>query len=305
MKSMPPRKPERRNPGASVRALLLNIARNEKRDYNSVLVQFAQERFLYRLSVSPFSSHFILKGALLLRAYPLPVARPTRDIDLLGHEISSNLQNLEKTFRAILKTPHSDGVDFLPETITVEEIAEHTEYIGARAKVRCLIGGAKLLLQIDVGFGDVVVPGPVEMDFPVLLQFPSPHLRVYSLESSIAEKFEALARLGLLTSRMKDIYDVLFIATHHSFGQKILHGAIAATFSQRDTSLDAITSILSDTFSANREKQKQWSAFMQLQGGDLQLQLPEAINRLQDFIEPVLHSDVVASVWDPASWKWK
>ena len=305
MKTVPFRKSEGKNTGASVRALLLNIARKEQRDYNALLVQFAQERFLYRLSVSPFSSHFILKGALLLRAYPLPMARPTRDIDFLGHEISNDLQMLEETFRTILRAQHNDGVEFLPETISAEEIAEQAEYVGTRAKVRCLIGGARLSLQIDVGFGDVVVPAPVEMDFPVLLQFPSPHLRVYSLESSIAEKFEALAKLGLLTSRMKDIYDILFIATHHSFRRKILHGAIVATFSQRSTSIDAIASILSDTFSANQEKQKQWSAFLRLQAGGFQLQLPEAILRLKAFIDPVLHSDESPSVWDPASWKWK
>lgn len=305
MKAVPSGKPEGKNTGASVRALLLNIARKERRDYNALLVQFAQERFLYRLSVSPFSARFILKGALLLRAYPLPAARPTKDIDFLGQEITNNLQMLEKTFRTILMAHHNDGVEFLPETISVEEIAGQAEYPGVRARVRCLIGGARLSLQIDVGFGDVIVPRPVEMVFPVLLQFPSPHLQVYSLESSIAEKLEALAKLGLLTSRMKDIYDALFIATHHSFHWKDLHGAIVATFAQRNTSIDAISNILSDTFSVNREKQKQWSAFLKLQAGGFQLQLPEAIPRLKAFIDPVLHSDESPSVWDPASWKWK
>jgi hypothetical protein len=128
---------------------------------------------------------------------------------------------------------------------------------------------------------------------------------VYSLESSIAEKFEALAKLGLLTSRMKDIYDVLFVATYHSFSLRNLHAALVATFSQRSTSIDAITNLLSDSFSINRDKQKQWSAFLKLQTGGFQLELPEAIDRLRIFIGPVRHSDDPDSVWDPMSWTWK
>ena len=174
MKALPSDNPGRKNVGASVRALLLNIARNEQRDYNALLVEFAQERFLYRLSVSPFSSHFILKGALLLRAYPLPTARPTRDIDFLGRETSNNPLRLKEIFQVILKAHYDDGVMFLPETISVEEIAEQAEYPGVRIKVKCLIGGAKLLLQIDIGFGDIVVPGPVEMDSQPSFNSPLP-----------------------------------------------------------------------------------------------------------------------------------
>lgn len=138
-----------RNIGASVRARLLNIARSDKRDYNALLLQFVQERFLYRLSVSPFSKQFIIKGALLLRAYPLPVARPTRDIDFLGHGTANDLRVISEAVRSIQKVKCDDGVEFQPEKTSIEQ-----------------------------------------MEFPVLLDFPSPHLQVYSLESAIAEKFE-------------------------------------------------------------------------------------------------------------------
>jgi predicted nucleotidyltransferase component of viral defense system len=301
----PPQKMGHKNIGASVRALLLNIAREQKRDYNALLVQFAQERFLYRLSISSFSSHFVLKGALLLRAYPLPLQRPTKDIDLLGRNITNELPGITAILRSVQKMPCDDGVDFLPQETTIVKITEQAEYVGARAKVQCLIGGAHIMVQIDIGFGDAIVPGPVEMEYPVLLGFPSPHIQVYSLESSIAEKLQSLARLGLLTSRMKDLYDVIFIAQQQRFRRQALHHAMVATFAARGTSFDALRRILGETFSSNREKQKLWSAFLRLQTAGVQQGLPQAIDHIREFIEPALEAHTADLLWNPVAWKWE
>jgi hypothetical protein len=296
---------EKRNPGASIRALLLNIARKQGRDYNALLVQYAQERFLYRLSASPFSSHFILKGALLLRVYPLPTARPTKDIDFLGHRIGNEIPTISKALHAILEERCADGVTFLPEKTTAERIVEQAEYPSLRAKVHCLIGGAKITIPIDIGFGDVVNPRAIQMDYPVLLDFPAPRLHVYPLESSIAEKIQSLAKLGRLTSRMKDIYDILFLATHYNFSEKNLFDAIAATFAQRGTPIDSVIGIFGEEFASDREKLRQWSAFLQLQSGGVQLDLAGAIEKLRKFIEPVILSRGRTSGWNPKTWEWE
>jgi predicted nucleotidyltransferase component of viral defense system len=296
---------QKKNRGASIWALLLNIARKQSRDYNALLIQYAQERFLYRLSVSPFSSHFLLKGALLLRVYPLPAGRPTKDIDLLGHKIGNEIPTLSKAIHAILEKRCNDGVIFLPEKTIIEKIIEQANYFGARAKVHCLIGGARITLQTDIGFGDVVIPGAVQMDYPVLLDFPVPHLNVYPLETSIAEKLQSLAKLGPLTSRMKDIYDIVFLAAHVGFSEKRIFNSISATFAQRGTSIESVNGIFSDEFSSSREMAVQWSAFLRLQSGGLQLEFPDAVQRLHRFIEPLILRTSPGSVWIPERWAWE
>jgi len=292
------------NIGASVCTRLLNIARKDKRDYNALLLQFIQERFLYRLSVSPFSSQLILKGALLLRAYPLPFPRPTRDIDFLGSGIRNNLHSLSEAIRSIQRVICNDGVQFHPEKTSLERIAELSKYAGVRVNIKSAVGGARVSLHIDIGFGDVVVPDAVEMDIPVLLDFPSPHLRVYPLESAVAEKFESLVKLNLLTSRMKNIYDILFIASHHGFRLRTLRDAMTAAFSKRGTSLDARRTIFDGSFAGNRQRQKQWSALVKLQGGGTEPLLAEAVERLRRFIEPTFYVKRPESTWYPRTWRW-
>jgi predicted nucleotidyltransferase component of viral defense system len=294
----------RENIGASVRARLLNIARENKRDYNALLVQFVQERFLYRLSVSPFLKQFVLKGALLLRAYPLPSARPTKDIDFLGVGIRNDLVSLAETMRAIQRIECRDGVEFLLGDAALEEIIAQATYPGVRANLKSRIGGARVPLQIDVGFGDVVVPQPDRMDFPVLLDYPAPHLYVYPLESSVAEKFESLVKLNLLTSRMKDIYDILFMASHHPFKFRPLSDALTATFARRGTPIAARTILFDGTFAGDGERQKQWAAFSKLQGGGALGSLPATIERIRRFMDPVFGTREHESVWSPADWQW-
>ena len=224
------------NVGASVRARLLNIAKKSKRDYNRILVQYTQERLLYRFSVSRFRDNFILKGALLFLTYDMPQHRPTKDIDFLGRAVKNDLTDIEKVMKEVVAIEVDDGVTFDPSTVAVEQITEQAEYVGMRVSVESSIGGARIAMQIDIGFGDKMVAGPLDIDFPVLLDYPAPHIKIYSLESAIAEKFEAIVRFNVATSRMKDFYDLVYLAQHHRFKADILAEAINLTFETRVSS---------------------------------------------------------------------
>lgn len=292
---------------ASLRARLLNMARASGRDFDALLLQYMQERFLYQLSISPYRRHLILKGALLFLAYEMSLLRPTKDIDFLGFSIPNELNEVRNSVVAIASIDLDDGVKFNHESVVVEPIAEGADYKGVRAKLEVRLTAARKMLQLDIGFGDTVVPGPVEMDFPTLLDDqPSPNLLVYSRESAIAEKFEALVSLNILTSRMKDIYDILFLAEREAFSLLPLREAIMTTFARRSTQLEDRHMLFSQDFYTNRDKEAQWKAFLQRSRLQLSSTFPEAVTRLMVFLEPVCSSTTMNNaLWNPADWNWK
>lgn len=295
-----------RNIAASVRDRLLKIARASGRDFDAVLLQYLQERFLYRLGQSPYRRHLILKGALLFLAYDMSLLRPTRDIDFLGVSTPNDLEDVRNLIAAVAGLDFSDGAVFLPETIRVERITEDADYAGIRVRLEARLTAARKVLQLDIGFGDVVVAGPVAIDFPVLLEDQAPpHLLVYSRESAIAEKFEALVSLSLLTSRMKDIYDILHLAERERFSCAILQEALLTTFARRTTPLDDRQVIFSPRFTANPDKATQWQAFLRRNRMTTDLTLPQAMARLETFIEPVCTEQPNAAMWNPAAWRWE
>jgi predicted nucleotidyltransferase component of viral defense system len=196
-------KKEIKDVGASIRARLTNIAKETKRDFDAILLQYFQERFLYRLSLSPYRSAFVLKGALLFLVYEMPFLRPTKDIDFLVRSKSKDMGTIRGMIQDITRVDAEDGVRFLPESISLEGVMEDADYEGIRVKIQGSLNKARKTLQIDIAFGDILVAGPVEMEFPLLLDDqPSPRLKVYSNESAIAEKFQSLVKLNILTSRM-------------------------------------------------------------------------------------------------------
>jgi len=191
---------------ASIRARLRNLARSTGRDFDALLLQYCQERFLYRLSVSPYRSHFVLKGALLLLPYRIPLLRPTKDIDFLARGTSNDPGVVREIIEQVASIEGKDGVSFSKTNLRVERIMEGAAYEGIRVKIQAKLREARKIIQLDIAYGDVISGGPVEMDFPILLEEqPAPRLRVYSKESSLAEKFESLVKLNILTSRMKDL----------------------------------------------------------------------------------------------------
>lgn len=248
-----------RNLPASVRQRLLDRARREGRPFQELLQFYAMERFLYRLSQSALADRFILKGALMLQVWEAPQSRPTMDIDLLG-KTDNNPEALQARIREVLQAPaFDDGMVFDGDSLQTEGITEEADYQGVRIRFQASLHSARVRLQLDVGFGDVVLPPPEQLAYPALLDFPAPTLWCYSRESAIAEKFQAMVALGELNSRMKDFYDIWLLARQFDFSLPSLAGAITATFEQRDTALPR-PPIFSEEFAT--DKQPQWRAFV-------------------------------------------
>lgn len=251
-----------KNMDQSVKDRLKNIAQQTGKDYNFVSIQYMQERFLARLAKSVYRDNFVLKGALLLMAYEIPAVRPSKDIDFLGNHTSNSAGHIRSAISRIGNIDLNDGVIFDPDTLEIQQITEEAQYGGLRVKLWATVAGDRRRLQIDIGFGDHIVDGPVDMDYPSLLEFPAPSIKVYSLESAIAEKFEAIVSLGLLGSRMKDYFDVWFLTQNHEIRPGKLQEAIKTTFNRRNTPLSDTQVIFEEEFKTAGNKQQQWHAFL-------------------------------------------
>ena len=285
-------KKEIKNIPASVRARLLNLAKASKRDFNAVLLQYFQERFLYRLSVSSYRNNFILKGALLFLVYNMPQNRPTKDIDFLGLSITNDEESLLKVIRKITEIKVKDGVSFDIDSLTSEVIKENADYQGVRIYCEAIMGQVRKRFRFDIGFGDIIVPHPLTIDFPTLLpNFSAPQLLVYSPESAIAEKLESITKLNFFTSRMKDFYDIYYLANNYMFKPNLLQDAIETTFKNRGTDLKAHKILYDEKFKADSEKQQQWMAFLNRSKINIDLSFREIIDFIENFIEP-LFSDI-------------
>lgn len=273
---------------ASVRARLLNIAKADKIDFNQVLVRYALERLLYRLSQSQHADNFVLKGALLFAIwYDLP-HRPTRDVDLLGFG-PSDLLSIGQTFRDIASVSVADGILFDPESVTVEEIRKDAGYAGARVMITADLARARCRTQIDIGFGDAITPGPIQATYPVLIpDFPAPSLRTYPVYTVVAEKLHAIALLGMTNSRLKDYLDISLLLNHEALDINILAAAIAATFTRRGMPVPAQLPIgLTDEFANDDSRQRLWVAF--LRKNELALtSLVSVVKTLRDKLGPTL-----------------
>lgn len=216
-----------KNKSASVRAKLHNIARKENIDLNVLMVLYMQERILYRLSQSKYRDNFVLKGGLLLFAHNGFKGRPTQDMDLLGKQISNDINNIQTIFKEVFSQDHKDGLIFSTDTMTIENITEDAKYSGVRIKIRCLLGNAANVISIDIGFGDIIIPKPIEMQFPCILDTePAPDINVYTMESIIAEKFHAMIKLGIMNSRMKDFCDIYMLSKTNNFEGIVLEEAL-------------------------------------------------------------------------------
>lgn len=248
---------------ASVRARLLNIAMAEQTDFNSVLVRYALERFLYRLGQSAHADHFVLKGAMLFNLWYAMPHRPTRDVDLLGFG-SSDLASIARAFREIVSVTADDGIVFDAASVRVEEIRKNAGYAGARVIVSAELARARCKTQIDVGFGDAVTPGPVDAVYPVLIaDFAAPRLRTYPVYTVVAEKLHAMVLLGMTNSRLKDYLDLSVLLEREVLDPATLAAAIAATFTRRGTALPtALPMGLSDEFANDPSRQALWVAFL-------------------------------------------
>jgi predicted nucleotidyltransferase component of viral defense system len=251
-----------KNITASVHQRLLNKAKESSRPFNELLQYFAIERFIYRLSKSPYADRFILKGALMFSAWCGPASRPTMDIDVLG-KIDNRLEVITAAIKDVcLMDVEADGIFFNAETVEAVRITEDAEYEGVRVRVHGNLGNARFTLQIDIGFGDVIVPSPSTVSYPAILDFPAPELKGYTMESTIAEKFQAMVKLGVLNSRMKDFYDIWILSHTFDFEGEVLAEAIEKTFENRNTPITLKAAIFDPSFGKDGDKNVQWQGFI-------------------------------------------
>jgi predicted nucleotidyltransferase component of viral defense system len=273
------------NISASVHQRLLNRAKETGQVFNHLLQHFAMERFLYRLSKSEYADHFVLKGALMLTVWQIPQSRPTLDIDLLGRT-SNSIDEMVALTRAVCQQDvEPDRMSFAAAAVVGERIVEDAEYEGVRLRFRGSLGNAVVTMQVDVGFGDIVVPPAEMVEYPTLLDFPAPRLRGYSRESTIAEKFHAMGSRGLLTSRMKDFYDVWVLSRQFDFDGATLAEAIQVTFARRVTPLDKTPEALTTAFAEDQTKVIQWRAFRRRV--EAPEELAEVVAHLAGFLVPI------------------
>ena len=252
------------NIAASIQGRLKHVATQRQEDYQRVLMRYASERLLYRLSLSRHPEKFVLKGAALLAAWTSSPFRATRDIDLLGL-IESGVENLRVEFAEIfqIQIPEDDGLRFLPDSVQSELIRKDQEHGGVRVQGVALLGKSKIALQIDIGFGDAITPGPVSLAYPTLLKQPPAMLQTYPPETVVGEKLDALVCLGMSNSRMKDFYDLRVLSQTFNFESTKLSSAIRATFLRRGTLLPTDKPVaLTDAFAMDPTKRNQWRAFL-------------------------------------------
>jgi hypothetical protein len=277
-----------KNLSASVRQRLTNKAKETNRPFQELLQKFAMERFLYRLAQSSHADKFILKGALMFTAWGGPPSRPTKDIDLLAR-MDNAVEAVEAVIREVCgRMVEADGLVFDVESVTGEAIKEDADYSGVRVTFLVTLQNARVSMQIDMGFGDVVTPGATMTTYPVLLDFAAPQLLGYPRETVVSEKFEAMTKLGLLNSRMKDFYDLWILSRQFDFDGATLATALQKTFANRKTAVLSRPTAFTPEFGGDVSKQTQWQAFLRkTKLDDVPTTLQAVIDDLVQFLGPV------------------
>ncbi|WP_411348580.1 nucleotidyl transferase AbiEii/AbiGii toxin family protein [Paenibacillus sp. WLX2291] len=302
------------NFAASVIDKLKNIAKENNKAFNAISILYYQERFLTRLSMSNYKENFILKGGLYLYSVTKFKSRPTRDMDFSGRSLSNDSFTLASIVKDICKLQpndvENDGVVFHTEQIQHEIIKEDAEYEGVRIIIPCSLGNMRERLQLDIGFGDVIIPNPQTIDYPVLLPHMSaPELLVYTNESVIAEKFEAMVSLSVANSRMKDFYDIFTLARTNSFeGSRLCH-AVSATFKRRTTIINKDHIIFSKDFYNDKRRLIMWSNFIRNLKPDDSPTFQEVMECIHTFLRPiynhVLDEQDFLSEWNHHKANWE
>lgn len=276
------------NYGQSVKSRLLNLAKKEKIRYQQLLTRYFQERLLFRLSQSEHREHFVLKGGALLYAYDRFAARPTLDIDFMGDRIDNDVENIKKAFTSICNIPYEeDGVHFLADTLNAEPITVEKKYPGIRISLVATLGSIRQTISMDTGFGDIVIPEPKELDYPILLaDFPSTNIMAYSLETVVAEKFQTMIERTTFNSRMKDFYDIYRICSTQTLDTTLLQEAIHVTFENRGTTHLDNHILFSDKFASDSDLNQRWDAFLKKIKYEPKISFAEVMGQIQKWLKP-------------------
>jgi hypothetical protein len=291
------------NIAASIRQRLHNYSKTQKDEFQLVLTRYALQRLVYRLTLSAHSDRFVLKGAMLFTLWADEKYRATRDLDLLGSG-DAEIGPMEQVFKDIcaISSP-DDGITFLADTVKGEPIREGEEYEGIRITLTSKIEQARIPIQVDIGFGDAITPAAKKIDYPNILGLSAASIKCYPRETVVAEKFQAMCNLGMANSRLKDFYDVWFLAMNFSFEGKQLAQAIQNTFSRRKTPIPQVLPIaLSKEFYDDATKQKQWKAFLiKAKVAEANMPLSQAVKVLDRFtmlpVEAITHTSAFTKTW--------
>ena len=286
-------KGEIKNYGKSNRTKLLNLSKQTKgADYNLILLRFVQERFLYRLSLSAYRENFFLKGGALLFAHERFTARPTRDMDFLGDHISRDKENIKRIMHEICSIEcEEDGVTFEcgEDEIWLEDITVEKEYNGTRVHMTAHMDTIVQQFSIDVGFGDVIVPQPAQLDYPLLIEgLPAVNAEAYSLETVVAEKFQTMIDRGTINSRMKDFFDVYSILKAGKVDEALLKEAVIEVFANRGTELDADNVVFADDFAQDGMRQTMWKAYLKMIKYKEELPFTEVMDVIRERLQPMM-----------------
>ena len=286
----------------SVKERLKNLRKSSGKTLNELLILYGIERLLYRLSISEYRDQFVLKGGALLYTLLENKARVTRDIDVLARQIHNSRDYIQEIMGSVCQIDVDDALRFDLESILVEDIAEDDDYHGVRFMIIAYLGKAKICLQIDIGFSDVIYPEPREIEYPSLLELETPKLLGYPIEAVIAEKYEAMISLGIRNSRYKDFYDIMYLSQTYKIDGAILQQALVHTFQRRGTK-----------FSMNiyqpeylNDKEKFWDAFKRRINSDSAIHFDEVIKQIQKFLLPVQNAceqhEVFKLHWNCNDW---
>ncbi|MCR5771002.1 MAG: nucleotidyl transferase AbiEii/AbiGii toxin family protein [Butyrivibrio sp.] len=293
----------------SVKDRLKNKAIASGKTFQEALVTYGLERTVYRLSVSEYIERFTLKGGIFLYAlFDGEFARATRDIDLLAKNIPNNVEDMKKVFENIFSISCDDALTFDLDTLDVKEITEFKEYHGVNVSIMAYLDRTKVPVSIDIGFGDVIYPERIKMEFPVLLDMEIPEIYAYSISSVISEKFEAIVSLGDANSRYKDFYDIYILADRYDFDGAELKEAVKETFEHRGTGFDDIFAF-TDDFLASGIHQSRWKAFLKKKKAVVNTELEDVVILLKAMLLPIVDSITrgidYSSEWDHLAKRWK
>jgi len=297
-----------KNLPASIIAKLKNISKQSDQSFNLVCLRYYQERFLCRLSVSKYNNNFILKGGLTLLLLDTNQSRPTKDIDFLGLRITSNQDEIKQVFSEICEIKINDGISFDLESIITQKIIEGASYEGIRVKIDIHLGKMITKMTFDIGFENILLKKSKKIKFPQILEINDfAKINTYPFEAVIAEKLEAIVKLNYHTSRMKDFFDIYFIAQQFEFGETYLVDTIKYTFKNRMTKIENFDIIFSNEYKRDLSLHKQWKIFLTRNEITLNLKFNEVIENIQLFLYDILISqkEQIERKWNPTEWKWK
>ena len=293
----------------SVKDRLKKQAIEEKKTMQDKIVMYGLERTIYRLSISEYAERFTLKGGIFLYAlFNGDYTRATTDIDLLAQCISNDIEEMKKVFKEIFSIKCDDALRFDLNTLDLIYITEFKEYHGVKVSILGHLDKTKVPISIDIGFGDIVYPERMKMDFPVLLDMDIPKVYAYSINSVVAEKFEAFVSLGLANSRYKDFYDIYVLSDRYNFDGKELTNAIKETFNHRGTSFDDIVAF-EDGFADDETRLMRWNSFVKKKKALIKLDFEETVQLLKILLFPIVDAikknELFERTWSHEKKMWK